>query len=474
MLTSTLFLGLLAVAAGRALPGVQRSRSQDTFENPILYEDFPDNDISLGPDGAYYFSASNFHYSPGAPILRSYDLVDWEFVGHSIPRLEFGDGYDLPPSGQRAYRGGTWASTLRYRKSNGLWYWIGCTNFWNTWIYTAPAPEGPWTRRVWLGNEVCYYDLGLLIDDDDTMYVVYTVDGGRQVNVTQLSADGLSPVRSQGVLWPEQVGVDSVEGNRLYKINGTYYILNDRPGSTAYVWKSSSPWGPYEGKPLADNVPGPVPGGGAPHQGSLIPTPSGDWYFMSFTWAFPSGRLPVLAPIEWQADGFPTLITVNGTWGKTYPRPRGLPAKPLRFPWTRTYTFSNKTSTSLPPTLEWNHNPDISSFSITNNALVLRTATVTNDLYSARNTLTHRVHGEYPKATLKLDVRGMKAGDRAGLAAFRDQSSYVAVEKTSDGGYEIVGLFGTVLDEWGSGATLDLGREVERVKVSVGKKGEVW
>ncbi|KAL2879738.1 hypothetical protein SGCOL_004780 [Colletotrichum sp. CLE4] len=104
----------------------------ETFQNPVLYEDYPDNDISVGPDGAFYFSASNFHYSPGAPILRSLDLVNWEPVGHSIPRLNFGDAYDLPPGGPRAYRGGTWASTLRYRESNGLWYWIGCTNFWIT------------------------------------------------------------------------------------------------------------------------------------------------------------------------------------------------------------------------------------------------------------------------------------------------------------------------------------------------------
>ena len=95
------------------------AQQSETFTNPILYEDFPDNDISLGPDGAFYFSASNFHYSPAAPILRSYDLVDWEFVGHSIPRQNFGDGYNLPSTGERAYRGGTWASTLRYRESTG-------------------------------------------------------------------------------------------------------------------------------------------------------------------------------------------------------------------------------------------------------------------------------------------------------------------------------------------------------------------
>ena len=470
MLSSVLFTGL-------ALLGSACAQQSETFTNPVLYEDFPDNDISLGPDGAYYYSASNFHYSPAAPILRSYDLVDWEFVGHSIPRQNFGDGYDLPPTGERAYRGGTWASTLRYRESNKTWYWIGCTNFYLTWVFTAPAPEGPWTQAANYGGGVCFYDNGLLIDDDDTMYVVYTYDGGKQVNVTQLAPDGLSTVRTEKVLEPGQVGVEDIEGNRMYKINGLYYILNDHPGSTAYVWKSTSPWGPYEGKPLADNVQSPLPGGGAPHQGSLIETPEGDWYFMSFTWAFPSGRLPVLAPIEWQDDGFPTLVTntSTGAWGSSYPLP--LPRKPLNYTWSSThYPFS--TLTTLPPTFEWNHNPDINSYALTAGAgLVLKTATVnaTDDLYSARNTLTHRVHGEFPTATLELDVGGMADGDRAGLAAFRDRSAYVGVHRTGDA-WEVVARFNMTLDEWG-GPTLDLGQVVETAELgSVGQSGgkKVW
>ncbi|KAK4154268.1 hydrolase-like protein [Chaetomidium leptoderma] len=465
----------LAFLAHAPFPGVQAAAcASQTFKNPVLYEDFPDNDVSVGPDGAFYFSASNFHFSPGAPILRSYDLVDWEFVGHSIPRLNFGDGYDLPASGERAYRGGTWASTLRHRKSNGLWYWIGCTNFYLTWVFTAPSPEGPWTQAANFGGGVCFYDNGLLIDDDDTMYVVYSFNDSKQVNVTQLAPDGLSTVRTERVLLPGQVGVDSVEGNRMYKINGLYYILNDHPGSTAFVWKSTSPWGPYEGKPLADNLASPVPGGGAPHQGSLIETPKGDWYFMSFTWAYPSGRLPVLAPIQFQPDGFPTLITdANNAWATSYPLPI-LPRKPLNFTWSQTnYPFT--TLPTLPPPFEWNHNPDTSKFTLSRETgLTLSTATVTTDLYSARNTLTHRMHGEFPSATVELDIRAMADGDRAGLAAFRDRSAYIGVHKSAGGDkMEIVAMFNMTLDEWG-GPTLDLGRVVEAVEVDAAALEKVW
>src|SRR5687768_7035726 len=86
-----------------------------TFTNPVVWQDFADGDIIRVGD-AYYYSASTMHYSPGAPILRSYDLVNWEYAGHSVPRLDFDDnGYDL--NGGRKYVKGIWASTLGYRKS---------------------------------------------------------------------------------------------------------------------------------------------------------------------------------------------------------------------------------------------------------------------------------------------------------------------------------------------------------------------
>jgi beta-xylosidase len=447
---------------------LQSTAAQSTFTNPVIYGDYPDNDISTGPDGAFYFSASNFHYSPGAPILRSYDLVNWEPIGHSIPRLNFGDGYDLPPAttpggtGARSYRGGTWASSMRYRKSNKTWYWIGCVNFWQTWIYTASSPEGPWSNRADLGQENCMYDNGLMIDDDDSMYVVF---GNGQIKVAQLSADGFKQGRTENVFKASDVGADSMEGNRMYKVNGTYYILNDRPGGTTYVWKSKSPFGPYTSKILVDNVASPVDGGNSPHQGSLIQAADGKWYYMSFTWAYPSGRLPVLAPITWGADGFPSFVKgSNGGWGKSYPLP--LPARPLS-KWTGVYKFEGP---NLGPRFEWNHNPDTSRFTVSN-GLTLRTASVTQDLYSARNTLTHRLHGENPVGTVELDFTAMADGDRSGLAAFRDRSAYIAIQRQGST-YNIVAAHNMTIDSV-SGAPQDSGRVVGTAPVNNGVK-KMW
>lgn len=411
-----LWLRAFALAHPNQGPDALTSRTMEvsTFNNPVLYEDFADNDISLGPDGKYYYSASNMHYSPGAPILRSADLVNWKLIGHSVPFLNFGAQYNM--TGGTDYTGGTWASTMRYRKSNGLWYWIGCVNFWVTYIYTASDVTGLWVQSAALYG-TCYYDCGLLIDDDDTMYVVH---GNTNVNMSQLAPDGLSEVSTQQI-YTTPSGFSGVEGNRMYKRNGTYYILDDAPGNGAtFIWKSSSPWGPWTSKLLQNGIAGPVGGAGSPCQGSLIETPEGAWYFMSFVWAYPAGRMPVLAPITWGSDAYPVLTEVDGAWGVSYPKP--LPTVPTPS-WLGSDDFNES---ALGVEWEFNHNPDPTFYKL-DNGLTLSTVTVTTDLYLARNTLTHRLHGPYPVGTLHLDFTNMADGDRTGLAAFRDNSSYIGI-----------------------------------------------
>lgn len=409
-------------------------RAQD-FNNPVIYEDYPDNDIFLGPDGkTYYMSTSSFHYSPGAPILSSTDLVNWQPIGHSVPSLDFGSQYSLE-NNQTAYNSGIWASTLRYRESNNQWYWIGCIGFWTTYIYTAPSVTGPWQQSASIPG-TCFYDCGLLIDDNDIMYVAY---GSDQVHVAQLSSDGLSIVQTQQVFSYPSECPGGIEGNRMYKINGLYYILDDCPAQgITEIWKASNPFGPYTRKILSNGTPSPVPGSGSPDQGSLIKTPNGAWYFMSFAWAYPLGRLPILAPVSWGSDGFPVLETVNGAWGASYPYP--LPEENNPPSWIGGDTFWE-----LGPAWEWNHNPDTTKFSLNYPGLTLQTATVTTDLFHAKNTLTHRVNGQYPVGTVQINFSNMADGDMCGLAAFRDESAWIGVVCNGNS-YTITAVQGLIQD----------------------------
>ncbi|KFY31859.1 hypothetical protein V493_00730 [Pseudogymnoascus sp. VKM F-4281 (FW-2241)] len=389
----------------------------ETFTNPVLWEDLADLDI-LRVDDTYYYSASNMHYSPGAPILSSKDLVNWEYIGHSLPTLDFGSKYDMA-DGATAYVKGTWASTMRYRASNKTWYWYGCIEFGTTYVYSAPSAAGPWTQQGKI--DVCYYDAGLLIDDEDTMYIAY---GATEISVAKLSADGLSQVENQVVYnSPSEIG--TLEGARMYQKDGAYYIFLTRPANGQYMLKSTTgPFGPYTNKELLLDLGSPIPGGGVPHQGGLVDTPEGAWYYMAFIDSYPGGRVPALAPITWGSDGFPILELVDGAWGASYTAP--LPLTPVSH--TGTDSFPG---TALSPQWEWNHNPDTAAFAV-NDGLTLSTASVTDDLYHARNTLTHRILGPTSSGTIVLDFGNMTDGDRAGLAMLRDSSAWIGIRKDGE------------------------------------------
>lgn len=447
-------MALLGLAAMAERTAQAQAAPAETYTNPVLWEDLADADVFRVGD-TFYYSASNMHFSPGAPILRSYDLVHWEYVGHSLPRLDFGPAYDL--QGGHAYNKGSWASFLNYRKSNKTYYWGGCIELKKTYIYTAPAVEGPWQQHAVIDN--CYYDAGLLIDDDDTLYVAY---GNTELKVAQLSPDGTKEVRS-AVVFETPKDVSYLEGSRFYKVNGNYYIFTTRPANGEYVLRSTTgPFGPYTMHKLLLDTVSPIPGGGVPHQGGIVQTQKGDWYYMAFIDAYPGGRVPALAPLKWDADGWPRIDMQDNTWGLHYPYP--LPPHPLP-PTTGTDTFAG---TTLGPQWEWNHNPDDTKWRL-DRGLRLETATVTSDLYMARNTLTHRIPGPESTATIMMDVSDMKDGDRAGLAVFKQASAWVGVKRDGDA-YEVAMVDGLAITgrEWKT-----TGTPVEAATVPL-KTKKIW
>jgi beta-xylosidase len=270
-------------------------------------------------------------------------------------------------------------------------------------------------------------------------------------------------VRAQTVYQtPSSIG--TLEGARMYKRGNYYYIWLTRPANGQYVLRSTSPWGPYEQRQVLLNLPGPISGGGVPHQGGLVQTQNGDWWYMAFTDAYPGGRMPTLAPITWSSDGWPVLQTVNGRWGAGYPKPNISTTRTVQ-PMIGPDTFAGTTPA---PRWEWNHNPDTTRFSV-NNGLRLSTATVTNDLYNARNTLTHRIQGPTSTATIRLDYSAMANGDRAGLAMLRDQSAWIGIRK--DNGATRVSMTNGLTMSTNGWTTTGTGSEAAGAAVS---GGTVW
>src|SRR5690625_6166137 len=80
--------------------------------NPILWADVPDPSVIRVGD-TYYMSSTTMHMSPGLPIMKSTDLVNWELVSYAYDTLVDNDQMTLQ-DGQDAYGKGSWASSLRY------------------------------------------------------------------------------------------------------------------------------------------------------------------------------------------------------------------------------------------------------------------------------------------------------------------------------------------------------------------------
>lgn len=198
---------------------------------------------------------------------------------------------------------------------------------------------------------------------------------------------------------------------------------NTQPANAEWTLKSSGDvFGPYDQEVFVENPKSAVPGPGYPHQGGIVDTPDGRWYYMAFDDTYPGGRIPMLAPMYFDENGWPKLKSSKDFSGRYKYPSRPVPVQPVT-------GIDQFTGGSLDPQWEWNHNPDESAYSFASDGgLIMHTASVTKDIFHAKNTLTKRILGPSSSGTIELDVSNMKAGDRAGLALFRDNMAYISYQ----------------------------------------------
>ncbi|MDH7911156.1 glycoside hydrolase 43 family protein [Winogradskyella sp. SYSU M77433] len=398
-------------------------------KNPVIWADVPDvSTIRVGD--TYYMSSTTMHMSPGLPIMKSKDLVNWEIAGYAYDRLVENDKMNLE-NGQEAYGKGSWASSLRYH--NGIFYvsTFSATSG-KTHVYkTKNIETEPWEA---FSFEPVLHDNSLFFDDDGKVYMLY---GGGTIKLVELLPDA-SGIKPNGI---EKVIIDNVnlvfgkdevgglpgEGCQIRKINGKYYLFNiASPKShwarTVIVHRADKITGPYEGRVVLQDQ----------HiaQGGLIDTPDGNWYAMLFGDRGSVGRIPYLVPVKWEND-WPIL----GTNGKV-PETLDLPDNSNGiFGIVASDEFERKENDpKLPLAWQWNHNPDNKNWAILENPGRLRITTgrVDKSILFAKNTLTQRTFGPKSSATTLVNVSEMKNGDVAGLIAFQNKFGYVGVKKEND------------------------------------------
>ena len=412
----TFFLLLFLPISGYLCAQATHSDNVDgTYTNPVIAADFPDPDV-IRVEDTYYMVTTTMFVFPGVTVLKSHDLVNWEYCSNAVPRFDFSPCYDL--DGCHRYSHGQWATSIKFH--NGTFYLLFITLDEGGFICSSEHPEGPWEIRQLPRG---FYDPGLFFDEDGRIYVAH---GYGEISVTELNPD-FSP-RGEDVLVFTGDIRGGLEGSHVYKINGYYYLYSTYGGRDGIqvALRSRDIYGPYEQKVvISESTPGVNFG---IHQGALVETPTGEWWTILFVDSGPFGRFPSLQPVSW-VDDWP-MVGVDGKAVVTFRKPD----VGVTFPITDLPTSDEFDGTTLGIQWGWNHNPDPDHWSLTERPGFLRLTTgkVVPGLREARNTLTQRPFARYDQeiptlGTTELQVDHMKNGDVAGLAVFQDPYAYIAV-----------------------------------------------
>ena len=389
------------------------------YQNPVVRADFPDPDVIRVGD-TYYMVTTTMSLFPGATLIKSKDMVNWEYCAQPLQQLSEHDGY-LLKNDKNAYACGMWAPSMKYY--DGKFYILICERYpvenWslNGYLLTAENPEGKWTMKK---LSRAYYDPGMLFDTDGKIYIV---QGIGNLSVCQVDKN-FNTTKEQTVI----SGKDGLEGSHFYKKGKYYYIYSTYGGSPSgqAVFRSTSPFGPYEEKMLVEKYINGKPN--TIHQGSLIQDVKGNWWTIMQEDLGALGRFPNLQPVKW-VDDWP-VVGNNGVPYETYDKP----ASADEYPLTKYMpTTDNFRTYPLDKQWEWNHQPDNDNWSLFRRPgwLRLTTGSVTGTLPKSRNMLTQRIFMDKDKATtgtVRVDASRLQEGDRAGICIFQDPFGAIAVE----------------------------------------------
>ena len=388
--------------------------------NPVIFADVPDMSMIRVGD-TYYMSSTTMYFSPGVPIMKSKDLINWKIVNYAYNTLADTDEMNLA-AGKNAYGKGTWASCIRYH--NGMYYvsTFSITTG-KTYIYTTKDIEnGTWEEHSF---QPMLHDHSLFFDDDGKIYIIW---GNIKLNIAEVKEDlsGIKPetqrILIEDVTIPSGGNSGLGEGSQLFKVNGKYYLFNitwPRGGMrTVVIHRADKITGPYEGKLGFQDL--------GVAQGGMIDTPDGRWFAYLFRDSGSVGRIPYLVPIQWE-NGLPVL----GIEGKA-PENLDLPVSKGLIPGiVASDEFTRiEGDLDLPLVWQWNHNPDNRFWSVTQRKGYLRLTAgrVDSDFLTARNTLTQRTIGPVCSGTVCLETAGMKDGDRAGLCLLQSHYGLTGVK----------------------------------------------
>lgn len=420
-----------------------------TFSNPVIFADVPDEDV-IRVGNIYYMVSTTMHMSPGAPIMKSYDLVNWEIVNYVYDCLEEDDARALK-NGKNDYAYGQWAASLRYDPYQKRYYvtFSSQTTAKSYFFVTDDIENGSWHRSE---TEKCYDSSFLFVDTgtECKKYMIIPVQTklqGKNANKTEIcelivdeNTWNISLGKERTLLidnnnYENPPAGLAAEGVHAYKIGDYYYFFmiqgEKNPARQQICWRSKTlEYGTFEVRKvftggIVDENGQSINNSWGVAQGGIVQTAEGDWYSLMFQDYHGVGRIPVLVPVVWGEDGWPVFGNAGKSVNKVLPMP-------IKGGERKSIVASDEFDSGAKLRLEWqwNHNPDNDLWSLTDRKdyLRLKSGGICENIRTARNTLTQRTYGPTSEAVTAMEVQCMRDGDCAGLTVFQNRYGFVGVK----------------------------------------------
>ena len=405
------------------------------YKNPILYADYSDPDACRAGED-YFMIASSFCNAPGLPVLHSKDLVNWKVVNYILPKVPE-ERYDKPVHGC-----GVWAPAIRYHDGT----FFACFPMPDEGIYmsTTKDPFGTWSEPVNIRPGAGWIDPCPFWDEDGRAYLVAGVAKSRigyksVLHMIEMQPDGMGLIGEAKVVFDGNLNEqETIEGPKLYKRNGWYYIFAPAGGvKTGWqtVLRSRNIFGPYEYRVVMRQGDTPVNG---PHQGAWVDTVTGEDWFLHFQDVYAAGRIIHLQPMSWKEDWPIIGIAKDGNdYGEpvlTYRKPNvGEAAKEAEI--CEPDASDDFTKNTLGLQWQWNANPKEDWYKLTSEGLCLNAVKQEEKIK----------HGDYPNLLLQkwpapeficdttLSLTGLKANEEAGVISMGVKYALLSFARNEEG-----------------------------------------
>lgn len=438
ILLSLLGLNFLPIHAQKSNVWVS-DLGNGTYKNPVLHADYSDPDaIRVGDD--FFMTASSFNEAPGLPILHSTDMINWKLINHALPDVFPIKHFSTPKRGD-----GVWAPSIRFHNNEYYIYW-GDPDF-GIYMVKTKNPFGKWEDPILVEEGKGIIDTCPFWDEDGNAYIVHGWAGSRAgvkslLTIKKMNTEGTKVLDKGKHIFDGHENHPTVEGPKVYKRNGFYYIFAPA-GGVATGWqlvlRSKNIYGPYDEKIVLEQGKSTING---PHQGAWVDTKNGEDWFYHFQDADTYGRIVHLQPMKWIND-WPFIGVDQDKNGigepvLTYKKPEISNKSEIINP-SETDDFKGN---DIGLQWQWSANPSIVWYSKLANQNFLRLFSIkvpenSNNLWTVPNLLTQKFPAPNFTASTKVKLTPEDAteGKTAGLLIMGTDYQSLVITNKKDGYY---------------------------------------